>query len=320
MNEVASVILPLFGLIVAGYWVGRRKVIAAGGAAALEFFVFYLALPSLFFRLIAVTPLDGISVGSFVLTTAFATYCAFAIAFSFGALINRGRIPEATILGLAGSHANMSYMAPALTIALLGVSVATPTALVFVFDHALISLLVPLMMALGGTQRTDLGGVFAAIVRRILLHPLVIATIAGLVFAVIGIPLPRAIDSVFATVGAGAAPGALFAFGLGLAHRPLKRAGPDVAVTVFAKLVIHPLIVYLLLSWIGGFERAWINTAMLLAALPPAVNVLTIARRYDTYADRASLAILYGTAASVVTVSVAVFLVVTNALPIDPFH
>jgi predicted permease len=320
MSQVASVILPLFGLILIGYWVGKRKMIAAGGVAALEFFVFYLALPSLFFRLIAATPLTGIAVGSFVLTTTFATYCAFAIAFSFGALINRGRIPEATVLGLAGSHANISYMAPALTIALFGMPAAAPTALIFTFDHALISLLVPLMMALGGTQRVDAGAVLVSIVRRVLLHPVVIATIAGLLFAVSGIRLPEAADSLFATIGAGAAPAALFAFGLGLAHRPVKPAGFDVGAIVFAKLIIHPAIVYLLLSWIGGFERVWINAAMLLAALPPAVTVLTIARRYETYTDRASLAILYGTAASVVTVTVILTLVVANALPLDPFH
>jgi predicted permease len=320
MSQVASVILPLFGLILIGFWVGKRKLIAAGGAAALEFFVFYLALPSLFFRMIAATPLNGIAIGSFVLTTTFATYCAFAIAFSFGALINRGKIPEATVLGLAGSHANLSYMAPALTISLFGMAAAAPTALIFTFDHALTSLLVPLMMALGGTQRVDAGAVLISIVRRVLLHPVVIATIAGLLFAIIGIGLPGPIDSVLGILGGGAAPAALFAFGLGLSHRPIKRAGFDVAAIVFAKLVIHPLIVYLLLGWIGGFERIWINTAMLLAALPPAVNVLTIARRYETYTDRASLAILYGTAISLVTVTVVLTLVVANALPLDPFH
>ncbi|MEO8669617.1 MAG: AEC family transporter, partial [Bauldia sp.] len=238
----------------------------------------------------------------------------------FGALINRGRIPEATILGLAGSYGNIGTMAPALTIALLGGAAATPTALVFCFDLALISALVPFMMALGGTQRTDKWAMLAGIARRIFFNPIVLATIIGFLAAAIGLRLPRPIDSLLAMLGGGAAPAALFALGLALAQRPIRRPSLDVPAVVAAKLILHPMIVYLLLSWIGGFERVWVFTAMLLAALPPATNVLAIARRYETYVDRASSAILYGTAASVVTVTVVVALVAANVLPVDPFH
>ena len=320
MNQVVSVILPLTGAILIGYLIGKRRPMPPGGVAALEFFVFYIAMPSLFFRLVANGPIDGFPVFAFVLSTTFATYCAFAVAFSFGALINRGRIPEATILGLAGSYGNLPTMAPALTIALFGASAAAPTALILSFDHALVSVLVPLMMALGGTQRTDPPVLIIGIARRIFLHPVVIATIAGFLVATIGLRMPGPIDGVFAMLGAGAAPAALFAFGLGLAQRPVRAVGFDVPAIVFAKLILHPLIVYLLLSWIGGFERIWVNTAMLLAALPPAVNVLTIARRYETYVEKASSAIVYGTAASLVTVTIVLTLVVADALPIDPFH
>jgi predicted permease len=93
-----------------------------------------------------------------------------------------------------------------------------------------------------------------------------------------------------------------------------------VPAVVFVKLVIHPLIVYLLLAWIGGFETRWVYTAMLVAALPPAANVLTIARQYRIFTDRASGAILVGTAASIVTISIVLALVLADALPIDPFH
>jgi predicted permease len=320
MSLIASVILPLFGLILAGYLVGRRRAIPAGGIVALEFFVFYLALPALFFRLIAGSPISGFSTPSFVATTVFATYCAFALTFSFGALINRGRIPEATMLGLAGSYGNLGMMAPALTIALLGQAAAVPTALIISFDHALMSGVVPLMMALGGTQRTDKWAMSIGIARRIFLNPIVLATIAGFAWSATRLRIPQPIDSVLAMLAGGAAPSALFALGLALAHRPVRRVALDVPAVIVAKLILHPLIVYLLLSWIGGFERVWVYAAMLLAALPPAMNVLAIARRYDTFADRASSAILYGTAASFVTVTILVTLVATDALPVDPFH
>ncbi len=92
----------------------RRSPTAPAG---LSFFVLYLALPALFFQLIAATPLGRCRGWSFVVTTTFATYCAFAIAFSIGALINGGNVPEATVEGLVGSYANIGILAPALTMA-----------------------------------------------------------------------------------------------------------------------------------------------------------------------------------------------------------
>ena len=57
-------------------------------------------------------------------------------------------------------------------------------------------------------------------------------------------------------------------------------------VLLVVKLVVHPLIVYLLLSWIGGFDRIWVYAAVLMAALPPAANVLALAQKYESYRDQ----------------------------------
>ncbi len=320
MTDVLSVILPILVLVLAGYAAARFRIVSAGGAAALEFLVFYVAMPALFFRFVSGARVIDAPILTFALTTTFATYCAFAVAFSFGALINRGRIPEATVLGLAGSYSNLGYMAPAAAIAALGLPAALPMALVFCFDHALIAMLVPAMMALGGTQRADGRAIIGQTIRRIFLHPLVVATVTGLIVAFTGLTLPRPIDAVLATAGSAGPAAALLALGIGLGQRPLARPTLDVPVVLAAKLILHPLIVYLLLSWIGGFDRVWVHAAMLLAALPPAVNVLSLARRYDTFTDRASMAVLYGTAASVVTLTLVLALIAGDALPVDPFH
>ena len=91
-------------------------------------------------------------------------------------------------------------------------------------------------------------------------------------------------------------------------------------VLIGVKLVVHPLIVYLLLSWIGGFDPAWTGSAILMAALPPAARVLVLARKYGAYRERASAAIILGTIASVATLTVVLTLVVLDLLPPDPLH
>src|SRR5262249_919688 len=97
MSEILTLLLPFFGLIVIGYAAGFFRWVTPQGVAGLEFFAFTIALPALFFHLISTTPAGPMGGWSFIATTTFATYCAFAIAFSIGALINGGNVPEATV-------------------------------------------------------------------------------------------------------------------------------------------------------------------------------------------------------------------------------
>lgn len=320
MSEIATIILPFLGLIALGFGAVRFMDLPAQGVSGLNLFVYYFALPAWFFQLVAETPFGELAHWSFVITTTFATYCAFAIAFSFGALVNRGNVPEATIQGLVGSYSNSGYMAPALTIAAFGPAAAAPTALVFSFDSAMLFVLVPLMMTLGGTNRADGGSMAIGIVRRIFLHPFILATLLGLLVSALGFGLPGAVDGVLSLLRSAAAPVALFAVGAGLAQLKIGRIGFQVPVMLLVKLIIHPLIVYLLLGWIGGFDSIWVYTATLMAALPSSANVIAIARQYDTYEEQATVSVLYGTVFSIVTVTLAVTLLATGALPVDPFH
>jgi predicted permease len=115
-----------------------------------------------------------------------------------------------------------------------------------------------------------------------------------------------------------AAPCALFALGVTVALRPLKKVPGELPVLILIKLLIHPLIVYLLLSWVGGFDRLWVYTAVLMACLPPAATIYVLATQYNSYILRGSSAILIGTAVSVVTVTLVLYLVTENLLPDDP--
>lgn len=320
MSEVATVVLPFFGLIAFGFGAARLMRLPGQGVSGLNLFVYYFAMPAWFFHHVAATPFRELEHWSFLVATAFATYCAFAIAFSLGALINRGNVPEATIEGLAGSYANVGYMAPALIVAALGPPAGAATALVFAFDHAMLFVIVPLMMALGGTVRTNGSTMGRDIVRRVFLHPFVLAAAAGVAFSLVEVGLPGPLDGVVGALSAAAAPVALFAVGASLAQKRLGRPTVEMPGILLVKLVLHPLIVWLLLSWIGGYDRLWVYAAVLMAALPPAANVLAIAQRYDAYRDRAVTVILVGTAASVVTVTIAVALILGGDLPSGPYR
>ena len=64
----------------------------------------------------------------------------------------------------------------------------------------------------------------------------------------------------------------------------------------------------------GSFAQPWAATAVLMASLAPALNVFVIARQNDTWIEPASVAVLIGTFASVVTLTSVMWLIQTGRL------
>jgi predicted permease len=315
MIDVLNLALPFFGLIFIGFACGKLKQIPDTALAWMNFFIVYVALPALFYRILAQTPLEQLAQVDFVFATTLATFWAFAVSFAIGMAIRRGNIAESTIAGLAGGYGNIGYMGPGLALATLGPPAAVPVALIFCFDTLLLFSLVPFLMALAKPQQMSIGATALDVIKRIVTNPLVIATAAGIASAAVHFQPPLALERLMQFLQNAAAPCALFTLGVTVALRPLKKIPWEVPLLTAVKLVLHPMLIFLLLSLFGPFEQTWVYTAVLMAALPPALNVFVFARQYDTWVEQASGAVLIGTLVSVVTLTSVMWMVKTHTLP-----
>ncbi|WP_299813158.1 AEC family transporter [uncultured Roseibium sp.] len=316
MQNVITLALPFFGLILLGFAAGKIRNLPEAGLSWMNFFVVYLALPALFFRLLSETPFEELANLSFISATTFTTYIVFAISFCIGVMATRGSIAESTILGIAGAYSNVGYMGPGLTLAVLGEQATVPTALILAFDNALMFILAPLLMALAGTDDESFLITLKKILFKIFTHPFILATIAGVLAAALKFQPPTAIDTMLRYLSSAAAPCALFAMGVSIALRPVGRIPLEMPLVLSVKLVLHPILIFLLLSWLGGFDPNWVATAVLMACLPPATNVFVIAQQYGVYVQRASSFVLFGTAVSIVTVTAFIWALTSGFLPL----
>ena len=315
MLDILNLALPFFGLIFIGFACGRWKGLPDEGLAWMNFFILYVALPALFFRILSKTPFEQLAQVDFIKATTLATASAFAIAFVLGLVLRRGRLADATLAGVAGGFGNIGYMGPGLALATLGPEAAVPVALIFCFDCLFIFTLVPLLMAFRGDAKTRLLRALADVVKSIVLNPLLVAAALGVVAAAFRFQPPVAISRLLEFLYASAAPCALFALGVTLALRPLERTPPEVPALIAVKLVLHPVLALLLLGIFGPFSELWVSTAVLMAALPPGLFAFILARQYGAWLEQASSAVLLGTLASVVTLTIVMWLVQAGALP-----
>ena len=316
MLDVINLALPFFGLVFLGFAAGRYQRIPDTGMAWMNFFIVYVSLPALFYRILATKPLEQLARPPFIVATTLSTFAAFILSFAITMAMRHGNVAEAAIGGLAGGYGNIGYMGPGLALSTLGGAAAAPVALIFCFDQLLLFSLVPMLMAIAGTDKKGWVATTLDVVKRIVTHPLMIASALGVASAAIRFEPPVALDRLLQFLQNAAAPCALFALGVTVAMRRLDKVPWEVPLLVAIKLVLHPAIVLALLILLGPFDEAWVAAAVLLAALPPALNVFVFARQYDAWVAQASNSMMLGTVVSVLTLTTVMWLVKTHNLPI----
>jgi len=319
MAEITGLVLPFFGLILLGYIAARITKQPHEAMGWLNTFIIYVSLPALFFKLLSRTPIEQLARWDYVLTSMVVTYTVFALVFAASILLRRAPIAEATVQGLAGAYGNIGYMGPGIAILAFGEPAAVPVALIFCFENIMHFTIAPMMMALAGGDRRTPGALVLEVVRKIAFHPFILATAIGVGAAWLEFVPPLPVGRMIDYLAQAAAPCALFAMGVTLALRPLKRVPVELGYIVPMKLIAHPVMMYLGLSAVGNFEPVWVYTAVLLASLPTATNVFVIAQQYSVWVERASATVLVTTVSSVGTVSVLLWLITSGTLPPDLF-
>ena len=319
MADIFGLVLPFFGIIFLGALAARitRQPIEALGW--MNTFILYIALPALFFQLLARTPIEQLTEWRYIFGVVLSTYIIFSLMFVFSVVTSKGDIAGSTIKGLAAAYGNIGYMGPGLALLAFGPEAAVPVALIFCFENIMHFAVAPTMMALAGGEKQPVTRLALGVVKRIMLHPFIIATAVGVLAAWGQFEPPAPVARLLEILAQAAAPCALFAMGVTLALRPLNRVPRELGLIAALKLIVHPLICYVVLSLVGNFSPTWMFSAVLLAALPTATNVFVIAQQYGVWLQRASASVLVTTMLSVVTVTGLLYLIKSGILPPDLF-
>lgn len=303
MLSTLSVVLPIFIVIGLGYGARRFALLGPGAVTELNRFVVYLALPTLLFDVTAHAPMAAIAHPGFVAT--FGLSCAAIFATTLVFRRRQGRpLSDAGLDALNASYANTGFIGFPLGMLLFGpsslppVTAATVLTVCVLFSAAIVAIEAGLQ---GGSARA----VAIRVARSILRNPLVVAPFAGAAFATTGLALPAGIETFLKILGAAASPCALVALGLFLArdHTGAGEGFGAAAVLVSLKLVVHPLLAYLLARWVFGLDDGLTRIVVLMAALPTGTGPFMLAEFYRRDGRLTSQVILASTIASIFTVS-----------------
>lgn len=321
MNEIVTLVVPLFALIILGAVAGLSPTMAGPGRRVVDWLLLRLALPALLFHVVATAPIGEVTNLSYYFTVAFGTYCAFAIGFTIAALRSHGDIHAAGLAGAHGSHGAIAHLGPALVLPAFGPGAGVLLALIFFWDGVIIRVLLPVLWAIGGRERPSLREVGGGIGRAILGQTSLLAVLAGVLVSALSVDLPNGVDDAFNILGSAAAPLGLIGLGLALmAYRRSEGGEPKLQFSgaLLVKLFLHPAIVYLLLGWVADLSPVWMFSAVFLAALPPAFETAAIARG-EPESEALDRVAATGLIISLLTITALIALTVQGVIPADPF-
>jgi malonate transporter len=305
MQAIVDVAFPVFAIMACGWIAGRIGLLGDLASEALNRFVYFVALPPLMFGATAKVPLAEILHWPYLAAYGGGALVTFLFAFVVARKVFPDRFACLSLHGLSAIYSNTGYMGIPLLLSAFGQAGAPPAIVASIINASIVLGIATVLIELDLGH--DSGKRPSQIARDVILatikNPLVIAPLAGVAVSLLGLQMPKALDTFCTLIGASASPCALFAIGLFLVGKPIAGDLKEVGWLCVLKLVLQPLLTYWIAFKLLSMDPVWAKSAVIMAALPIGTTLSVLGQKYGIYVRRATAAVLISTVLSVLTVS-----------------
>lgn len=304
----ASVVFPIFALIVLGYFLRRIKMVDEHSLGVINKLVFKVFLPVLLFYNIYTTDAAMAFDGPFLL---YALVCILVVALLLFLIVplfvkensRRGVFIQGVF------RSNFVLFGLPVTVLLLGEDGAglTSVAIAMVVPVFNILAVICLEVFRGGKPNP------LKILKGIVTNPLIIASVLGIIFLASGIKIPDFAEGVVRDISRVATPLALIALGGSFTFTAVKGNIPILSWAVVLRLIVIP-VAALDIGALIGFRGAQIVALLSMFASPTAVSSYTMAQQMDGDSDLAAQIVVFTSAFSILTMFLLIFTLKSLAL------
>ena len=298
MSAVIAVALPVFVLIALGAAAGRFGALAASDSAALNRFVFRIAMPGALFGLAARSGMPGADDLRLASAYGVAALTAISAGFFLSRVLFGANAREAGAYAFASTIGNAVFLG--LPIAMNIDGWAQPfIVLMLIEGTAVIAIGAALM-----TPRNGSGFFFHILVTG--RNPLVAAMLLGFLYAGLGFSLTGPVETLFAYLGRAAGPTALLSLGLFLAtHKfpPVAKVAGRVALIAAVKMALLPTVALSLALALGIEDPTRIGALALFTVVPSGVVAYLMAGQQKICEMEVAAAVLATTLLAAASIS-----------------
>lgn len=296
-------------MIVLGYVLTRARIFDAGAGKGITLFVFNVAIPALLFKTVAT--MDSQQAAPWLLWITF--FGGLAVTWALAAVVARHvrtlRTPGGAAASMAAGFGNLALLGTPLALAHFGERVAIPLGMILSI-HAPVLWFAATLQREVALHKTSFSIARTAreLGRSLATNAIVLGLIAGTLWRFAGLGLHPVAFTMLDMLANASVPTALFALGVSLAGYSLKGAWSGMFALIALKMVLMPILVFLIVRYIVTIPPLWGQVAVLFAAMPTGANAFLFAHRNEEAVPAVSGAIALGTGLAALSASILLYL------------
>ena len=301
--QVQNLVFPLFIVIFLGYALKRAKLFSDSFGSELNRLVYYVALPLLLFSNMLDLRLEDISSLALVLGFPLVILATMILSSLISLFLKRHR-RGAFIQG--SFRVNLAYFGLPITLAVLGKE-ASGIAAVLVGVGTMADILLSVAVLRFYDVKSSEEDLQKAVI-SFLVNPSIVSIVAGFFFSYLRIPLPEFLSETLSLVSRTSLPLILFIIGFSLSFQMIKESIYLDVFSALIKLLIMPVLDYLIMLWFFDASGTLLYATVLMAAAPTAMISYTFAREFNADEKLAGSIVNFSALLSLVTIPMIIYL------------
>ena len=299
---VLNVILPICILLLLGFICVRFEFILQEHIKGLSQFVFKISLPAFLLQALASKRFDEIWNPSYFIAYGGGSLLVFVLAFWVYYKYFHCRLTESGVLSMGASMSNTGFIGTAILTMLIGQHAAIYLSLTLIIENLLIVALTLIIAEAGEHQHRTIPQLLKQTLNNVIKNPVILSILFGVICIILNIHLPAYVVQALEMLGKTASPIALFVIGGSLVGMSLKAVNVQSVMLVGFKILLMPLIIFVLLSILPNVSQEMRYAGTLLAALPMPIVFGILGQNYGLN-DKALTALMLSTILGFVVLS-----------------
>ena len=272
MELISSALIPVFGLILIGYFFKRIKFPSLEFWPMADKLTYYVLMPALLIFELSKAKFYDNSI-NFVLASLLAIFATMILLIIFNKFFPTKNSSFTSVI--QGGIRFNTYVFLALSGSIFGSQGLVLAAIILTFAIPFINILCISIFALySENNKLD----FAYLIKSIIKNPLIIGCFIGGSINFLSISIPISIENLIQILSKAALPLGLLSIGYALVLEDIKSAKKDLFISSIAKFLILPTLIFIFGNYLE-LENIMISILVLFALLPTAPSSFILARQ-----------------------------------------
>jgi malonate transporter and related proteins len=313
MFDILAITVPIYVAIALGYGLTRWGVFAKTDMRAFGTFVVKVAMPALLFNALSQRSLSDILNSEYVAAYALASLITLVLSVTWALKVLKTTRSMSACMGLGMTCSNSGFVGYPIALLSLGPIAGVSLALNMIVENLII---IPLMLAWAetGSGQQRWHQIFIQTLKGMLKNPMIWGIVLGFAFSWFSIQLPASLSRAVTLFAQASGALSLFVIGGSLVGLPVRGMESRVAQITFGKLIVHPLVMWAVLTWLIPISDPVLRTAVLLTCAMPIMGIYPILTQKHGHDGLSAAALLVTTMASFVTLNLLLWVLQTHGL------